>query len=564
MEIIADNWDEISDEENTQWIQFIRDTASRLHSSRFYDREREYLRLLLQIKSNTGERTGKIEESLIKSYRLEANVQETNSMLAKADTLRSGLNECSQYMSDSQRQEWKREALRARRDAVQTEFAEIDLGQMAEPESNVDSLDELVTTEIKQNTTRIVDQFIKTSDEHDSTFALYNLLLSESLIPDATRIRLKGEEFVFQNAFTTKIISPEYNTLSLAPGERREIPTNYHIPATGMMSSTGNALHQLIQQGHLSVHDFITIFRLGGSLSADTDFFLVEALFDLFDGNHVQALFVSLPHLEAIFVDTLPSLDRTSYINTEKGTQQRTLGGLISETTELLGQDYSIYLRFRYTDRAGMNLRNGLSHGQLRRVNANYLNSVMVMFDISKSVIHLNRSAYVRAFGPPFRAFSPPTNFNKDTDLSLFTDANRQIVGYGRPPDRHSIIVIRKNANENSTKLFVDRGRISEYELGSADMTREKLSTVEELSAEYADVPEEIDYTWLDNETVLRELLNIVETNLTSDQVEKQLIFQQARKRGISEVTARLGLDQLEETHDIVQSDETVSLNGTN
>ena len=87
---------------------------------------------------------------------------------------------------------------------------------------------------------------------------------------------------------------------------------------------------------------------------------------------------------------------------------------------------------------------------------------------------------------------------------------------------------------------------------------------MEELSAEYADVPEEIDYTWLDNETVLRELLNIVETNLTSDQVEKQLIFQQARKRGISEVTARLGLDQLEETHDIVQSDETVSLNGTN
>lgn len=42
-----------------------------------------------------------------------------------------------------------------------------------------------------------------------------------------------------------------------------------------------------------------------------------------------------------------------------------------------------------------MNLRSRLAHGQLRYRNANYLNTVLTLFDILKCIITLNSAEYL-------------------------------------------------------------------------------------------------------------------------------------------------------------------------
>ena len=107
-----------------------------------------------------------------------------------------------------------------------------------------------------------------------------------------------------------------------------------------------------------------------------------------------------------------------------------------------------------------MNLRNRLSHGQLRYRNANYLNAVLTLFDTLKCLITLNSADYLNYFGIPQETLSPSTQYDQETDLSLFTDLNKQIIGYGTSTDGHTLVVIRENGHEDHTELFVDRGRV--------------------------------------------------------------------------------------------------------
>ena len=118
-----------------------------------------------------------------------------------------------------------------------------------------------------------------------------------------------------------------------------------------------------------------------------------------------------------------------------------------------------------------MNLRNRLTHGQLRYNNANYLNAVLLLFDILKCMITINSSAYITYFGVPSQALTSATNYGRDLDLSLYTDLNKQLIGYVRSDDDHTILVLRQDPHNDRIKLFVDRGSINHYDIDMTDLT---------------------------------------------------------------------------------------------
>ena len=563
VELINDNLSDISDDRKDEWIEFVETSIEDAHSNGDFDTERSYLRKLRDVKSRYDENTTALENDLIETYRLEADWQEDNSLLVKADVLRAGLNNCGQYMSDEQKEDWKQEALEARRRGTEEEMVEISPDNIPNMDYDGDIFEDL-NREMRENSEFISNRYKLFVEKYDQSFrALYYVLASDALIPDVTKMRLNSEQFVLQNMISRKLISPEYNTLSTNPMEESDtIPNNYQMNARSLMDSSANAFYQLIKEGHLSIRDFIVLLRVSDSLSPDTEAFLTESLFDLFDGNQAQSLFLSLPHIEGTIVDTLSSIGKTAYTNIEGGTQQQNLGGLFKDV-DAFDEDYTTYLRWRYTNRAGLNLRNRAAHGQLRYANANYFNSLMAICDVIRMMIRINSSAYWRVFGPPENLVPMSTNYGKDMDLSLYTDLNRQVIGYGEADDQHSFVVLRNHRNEDTIEIFVEKGRISRYEIGHMGLEREEIiSRIDLLGGKFTEIPSSIEYTWLTNNKILDELTENIEnvSSDKSDKVQKEVIFEEARKKGIDESTARMAFDQLEEDSKIEQTEDTVSL----
>lgn len=565
IEIVLTNLDDVSSSGVNSWEQLLEDIATSHQSANQFDQQRDYLRLLRQLRVKQEESTDDVEQRLIKSYRAEANLAATDSRMRKSDILQSGLNECGPFMSDTIKREWKQEALQARRQGSQEELVELSLDDLDVDGIDGENLEEAVFEEMEEITQAYVDWFKEIEDTWDSsTYALYCLALSPGLIPDPNRIRLTTEQFVFTELAHRQIISPEAHTYSVDPSDVDTIPRSYNRAAATRMSSLGNALYRLMKEGHLAITDFIALFRIGDSLSPDTEAFLTDALVDLFDDNHVQALFVLVPHLEAAIVDTLESVGRPAYTITEQGTQQQLLGGLFIEGSDLFGSDYAMYLRYRYTSREGTNIRNRLSHGQLRYPNATYLNSVLTLFDIVKCTITLNSAPYLARFSIPNRTLSPATHYNQATDLSLFTDLNHQIIGYGRSEDDHTIVVLREDRHDEVTEFFVDNGRINRYRIEGIGHTREDLQAeIDRLQEDHPTIPQDIEYTWLDRDNLILEaIMDVIEEerDADTDSVGKETLFEKAKIRGIDESTARFSLDRLEDDGEIDQSEDTVAL----
>ena len=551
IEIAIDNIDDVSIAVRDRWLTLLDDLATRTHSNRQFPQERTYLHLLRELRLACSRSTITVEQDLVDSYRTEADLMEHRSALQKADILESGVAACGQYMDTVQQAQWKQEALQARRTGMETELAEISLDNVP----GIDPND--LAEEMQRNTETIVDWVTQLKEMSGSaTYALYCLLLSPSTIPDVNKIRLNSERFVMSQLLHRQVISPEAHTLSVDPADVESIPNSYGHEATSKMSSLGNALYQLIREDHITLTDIFHLVWSSDSLSPSTEAFLTDALIELFDDNHPAALFMLVPQLEATIVDTLESIGRPPYTILSEKTRQQLLGGLFIEAAELFGDHYAVYLRYRYTSREGMNLRNRLSHGQLRYPNANYLSAVLTLFDILRCMVTINSATFLLHYGVPQRTLSPGTHYGSGTDLSLFTDINKQIIGYGRSTDDHTIVVLREERHEDCTELFVSHTQIHRYQIDGIGLTRSDLvDAIDDLRNDHPLIPDDINWTWLDtDDLILHALQDVIDTALSAsaDTIARDQLFVLARERGIDESSARFCLTTLEEQDEIV------------
>lgn len=261
IEAAIDNIDDVPDPHRDRWIDLIEMIADVHRTDNRFNQLREYLRQLHEFKRACDRDTSDVETALVNSYRKEADLIGRESQLQKADILQSGVAECAEYLSDEQKRDWKQEALQARRTGTETELHELDPGDLDVDGIEGKSLQQAVAEEMEHNTQVYVDWFKQVKQASgSSSYALYCLALSSSLIPDPNKIRLSTEEFVISQLVSRRIISPEAHTLSVDPSDPESIPNNYAHHAAGKMSSLGNALYRLIKEGYLTLSDIIHIF----------------------------------------------------------------------------------------------------------------------------------------------------------------------------------------------------------------------------------------------------------------------------------------------------------------
>lgn len=554
IEITIDNIDDLSTSSQDDWLELIENLSQQARSENQFSQQRTYLHLLRQFCIACSKPTSDVELELIDSYRAEADLLGRRSAMRKADILESGIAACTPYMSTTERTQWKREALEARRQGIQTEMTEISVEEL--PGVNPDALAE----EMQRNTEIIVEWFKATKSNFGSAaYALYCLFHSPSIVPDVHKIRLNTEEFVLSRLLHRQVISPEAYTLSIDPADIESIPNNYGQEAVSMMSSLGNALSQLIEGDHIKISDIFELIWISDSLNPSTEAFLTDGLIELFDNNYPAALFLLMPQLEATIVDTLESVGRPPYTVLSNETRQQLLGGLFIEGSDLFGDHLAVYLRYRYTSREGLNLRNRLSHGQLRYPNANYLNAILTVLDIVRCMVKINSGRFLGQFNVPQRSLTPGTHFGSSTDLSLFTDLNAQIIGYGRSDDDHCIVVLRQVHHEDYTEFFVSRSMIDRFQIDGIGHSRgELLDAIDDLRENHSVIPDNIDWTWLDtDDLILHTLRDVIDDELDTpaSTIAREHLFKLAQERGIDESTARFYLSELEDRDEIVETE---------
>jgi hypothetical protein len=184
---------------------------------------------------------------------------------------------------------------------------------------------------------------------------------------------------------------------------------------------------------------------------------------------------VALPHFESAIVDTLRERNRSATAFTGEGTQQRTLGGLLDNIQTDTEDEYWAYLKVKYTDPRGPNLRNRWSHGQFRYFRANFQNAAILLIDILKTTIQLHSTPYIAAFGFPFRTISTEQRRREEIDISRYTDSQENVRAYGYT-DGVGVIVV-EDKEEDQTSFIVVRGGIrQDYAYDESSLSRSEVA----------------------------------------------------------------------------------------
>jgi hypothetical protein len=121
----------------------------------------------------------------------------------------------------------------------------------------------------------------------------------------------------------------------------------------------------------------------------------------VFEERYSEAIHLGMSRMKSV-VSTL--LEETgASVTSVDGTdiQQAGLGGLLRTVEDNYSEDTGYYLRVKYTEKSGENLRNRTNHGQLLYDECHYMTAILLLFDIFQILVTVSGSEYTEQFGVP-------------------------------------------------------------------------------------------------------------------------------------------------------------------
>jgi hypothetical protein len=550
IELAEQNTDSISDDDLQIWVDLCDDIIVEKRANNRHQQEREFIKLKKELKQELGQSTEPDQERIIESVEAEAEHQGKRSNLLRATVLERGLDRCAEFLPDEKKEEWKREAVEARRQGAEEEMVDISPGE---------ELVEAEAQKTKENVGRLVEWFDFVKDTYESsTYALYCLLCSDGYVPSWEMAKNTEKGLVFREVFRTQYTSPEGHAIGVNPPAREEkerIPSSYPRNIDQKNRTLADALYRLIDSGSLTEFDFHILLSIA-NITPHTHAFLTDAILDLFDSNYVQSLAIAMPHLEGAIVDTLDYMGRSATAKTEDGTQQQAFGGLLEDLEDDIEFEYLQYLKVNYTDGRGPNQRNRWSHGQFRYFQANFRTAVITIFDTLKTLVQLNPSPFVAVFSLPSETISTPSRRQQGIDLSKHLKEGQKILAYGYEDD--TAIIVAENEEEDRTPFLVIRGSITQdYGLSETGLSRGEIrDNVELLKDPGADLPDNIEPTWLDTEGAVQSQISRIISDLDDgDGVPQEDVVDLSKRFGLRDERINSAIDGLVEDGNITVAD---------
>ncbi len=153
-------------------------------------------------------------------------------------------------------------------------------------------------------------------------------------------------------------------------------------------SSFTNEINNLEIEKNFSFDCLNDFIKKSKFLYDDISLLIETGLKHHFDKQYVASISILTTQLEAIIRNLLEFYNENFLKEKEEKIMYKEFGGLLNmdEIKNLIGQNMVSYLKLKYTEINGENLRNKISHGYLKFIEYNYKNSIMLIITILKLI----------------------------------------------------------------------------------------------------------------------------------------------------------------------------------
>lgn len=359
---------------------------------------REYLELAITFKQSVDRSVTDEQQRLISAFEEEAEQKGQRSHSVKAEMYRSGLERCIEFLDDETKTEWKRRIREANREAIESEFTRIPTQQ---------EMWEDLEEEIEHNVEVILETVRDKQRETNTIYALYTLLKSDFYIPPIDVPGTEEPSIISMVSQTT--ISREGDPIEVKNSQMNDdepadnYPPGYRVHFVYYDEILSRVFTRLIAAGDVTELDFLQLFDLSKGCDAHDFAFLTDALFQLFEEEYSSAIHITMGRFDGILRRSFEQSGFAVTVLDEDAIRGRELGGLFEEIEEHISDDYGKYLKYRFTEKSGFDLRNKTSHGRLTYLECDFPNSILSIFHLLRCLIHIERSRYSAIFPEPVK-----------------------------------------------------------------------------------------------------------------------------------------------------------------
>jgi len=232
------------------------------------------------------------------------------------------------------------------------------------------------------------------------------LLKSNGYFPKWETVKGIESEAPITSVLPREIISYEGDPIeteesTIADENADRIPRSYTMQMQHFNRILINALYRLVENRNITESNFVHLLTVTGRLSPDDQLFLMDLISAVFEQRYSEAVHLGMSRMESVATSLLEATGQS--VTSVDGTdiQQAGLGGLLRTVEEEFSEEVGYYLRVKYAEKAGENLRNRTNHGQLLYGGCNFMTAMVLLFDIFQLIVTVADSEFTSKFGVP-------------------------------------------------------------------------------------------------------------------------------------------------------------------
>lgn len=373
-------------------VEFCWSRSEYTKAQKNFHAERNYLRRIASIQKQFEEPVDDVNEALVGSYEDEIAFQRTRGHLVTATTIEAALNECRSFADEETLNRWRLEKREANRRGIEEEMKPIG-GPV--PDEAIENFNDIVES--------LVQYFRSTVEIQSPEVAFMGVVNAPVLLPKTNEdttdqegvsnsVEEASDEFptvdvvdIFPRRHMTHegdSVSEDASNIDARDGYGAEVRLSVGISA--------RVLYLVIEEGLIREHHFYTLLESISGATIDDKAFLTDFIIAFFEGRHAEGVHLGMARFEALIKHQLENSGTAITGDKEGEDLPKTFGGLLNRMEEILQENYVTFLRYRFHDIVGDDMRNRIAHGDLRYKEAHYDLSASILVEIFRSSVHIS------------------------------------------------------------------------------------------------------------------------------------------------------------------------------
>jgi hypothetical protein len=358
----------------------LEEQADEAREERDYDTCRKYWRHILEINRVTDQSVERAKDGSIESYHEQLAFLQGGQHAVRASVAHEAVKECVEWVDEATRAEWEQEHRKGNRASID------EMGEFSyqPPDEEIEELDNALES--------IIDQFEELKENRHTVFAIKWLVNHDILVPDPEPVN-RGPGVSFREIVQSRTITSSGGSYSQdeSGGDWSDL---YSIAVQHSHKVLQDLSYRLVNRGLIHEGDFFILFNRRDTLRADTIAFLTDFVIAFFENQGAAATHIGMAQLEAAIRSQMEEYGKSTLrLDPDTGElHPRSMTGLLGQLEGDVGESWMTYMRYRYTDLSGQNVRNKIAHGHLRYRQAQWGMGCIILFDMLRSFLELERA----------------------------------------------------------------------------------------------------------------------------------------------------------------------------